>query len=76
MSQIPVLLQGGRENVTFTFVKNVSLCQSLPSTVIQVKARPVIAVDGDTTICVGGYFIFDTICGWHMDEFKPGCCHY
>ena len=40
-------------NVTFTFVENVSLCQSLPSTVIQVKARPVIAVDGDTTICVG-----------------------
>ncbi len=40
-------------NVTFTYVQNVSLCQSLPSAVIHVDARPNIAIDGDTTICIG-----------------------
>ncbi|MBK8110729.1 MAG: Ig-like domain-containing protein [Saprospiraceae bacterium] len=39
--------------VTFTYVQNVSLCQSLPSTPINVIARPDIHVDGDTILCIG-----------------------
>lgn len=39
--------------VTFTYTQNVSLCQSLPSAVVDIIARPVIGVDGDTTLCIG-----------------------
>lgn len=39
--------------VTFTYIQNVSLCQSLASTPINVIARPDIQVDGDTILCIG-----------------------